>query len=443
MTKTQTLTDRRERMKSLIDDACPLARDLVSDGMDQALERLGRDLPVNIHRYPSGSEAFTWIVPPKWTCHEAYLETMQGEKVFSYTDHVLHVASYSEPFEGVVSREELFKHLKTHDLPNAIPFDWKYYKKDWGLCCSQDQKAKLTDDEYRVVIKATKEPGELKIGEVVAEGDSGEEIVLCAHLCHPGQMNDDFSGVVVGMEVMRRLLELPRRRYTYRLLITPETIGSLAWLSTNEDKIGRIKSGMFLEMLGLEAPHALQTSLPADTQFDRLLWSSLREKDDKAWQGAFRTVIGNDERQFNAPGIRVPMLSLSRVFHPDSGKWPFPEYHSDLDNPSLASMEKLEDSIDTTFHMLTRLEENRYPVNLFKAEVFCSRYDLHVDFYSDREGNRQLFDSMQLIDGSRTVLEIAEQAQVPFAKVAELCRELEKHELVRMSSRPEPTDPHR
>lgn len=425
-------------MLRLIEDGWRLKRDLVSDGFDQALERIAQEIPLTAHRYPSGSEAWTWVIPDKWTCREAYLERMNGERLFSYADHPLHVASYSSAFEGVISRAELFKRLKTHRIPDAIPFDWKYYKSDWGLCCSQEQKDRLTDPEYRVVIRSEHVPGELKVGEAVAPGSSGQDFILAAHLCHPHQMNDDFSGVVVAVEVMRRLLEWPSRRYTYRLLFTPETIGSLAWLSRNEDKIPLIQGGLFLEMLGTDCPHSLQLSFAANTEMDLCLQEALKERDKGAWQGPFRGVIGNDERQFNAPGVRVPMLSLSRVYHPSTGRWPYPEYHSSRDTPEAISLDRLEESVDTVMHMLRRLEDNRYPVNLFRGEVFCSRYGLFVDFYQDPEGNRQLFDSMQLIDGTRTVRQIAQEAKAPFDRVLDLLRRLEGHGLVRFSDLPAP-----
>ncbi len=66
---------------------------------------------------------------------------------------------------------------------------------------------------------------------------------------------------------------------------------------------------------------------------DQCFGLALRTHDPTGWTGAFRELIGNDERQFNAPGVRVPMLSLSRVRRPDDPAWPYPEYHSSADTP--------------------------------------------------------------------------------------------------------------
>jgi len=291
-----------------------LPRDIISDGYDAALEALAKQVPMTIREYPTGTPCWTWIVPEKWACHEACLATLNGKRLFSYADNPLHVVAYSLPFEGEVSRQELFGHLHVNPkISEAVPFVCKYYERDWGLCCSKSLKDSLTEERYRVVIKTSFSYSTLKIGEVVAQGENEESIVFCAHLCHPAMVNDGLTGVVVGLEVMRELLKRRNLHYTYRFLIVPETIGSIAYLSHNEELIPKMKGGLFLEMLGLENPHALQLSFAANTELDQCFAVAMKNYDPNSWIGAFRTVIGNDERQFNAPGVRVPMLSLSRV----------------------------------------------------------------------------------------------------------------------------------
>ena len=315
-------------------------------------------------------------------------------------------------------------------LLDAIPFVFKYYERDWGLCCSERVKQSLTDDSYRVVIRSDFSRGALKVGEAVATGQSEECVVLCAHLCHPAMANDDLSGVVVGVEVMRRLMQRRSLRYTYRFLVVPETIGSVAYLSQNEGLIPTMKGGLFLEMLGLPHPHALQRSFDGGTEVDRCFALALRSRDPDAWTGAFREIIGNDERQFNAPGVRVPMLSLSRVRHPSDPDWPYPEYHSSLDTPDVCSEAQLEASCDVVLRMIDALERNAVPRNLCKGEVFCSRYGLHIDPYADPEAHRALFDIMYLIDGRRSIVDIAETCGVSLAAVERVVGELGRHGLV-------------
>jgi aminopeptidase-like protein len=421
----------RAPMRALVKHLWRLPRDIVSDGYDAALGALAEQVPMQIHRYPTGMECWTWVVPEAWTCREAYLETMDGRRLFSYADNPLHVVSYSLPFEGEVSRDELLAHLHVHPiLPDAIPFVFKYYERDWGLCCSRRTRDTLTDDRYRVVIRSNFRFGELKVGEVVAPGRSEDSIVLCAHLCHPAMVNDDLSGIVVGVEVMRRLLARQDLRYTYRLLVLPETIGSIAYLSRNEHLVDRFRGGLFLEMLGLPNPPALQLSFAGDTHIDRCFREAVVQRDPQAWSAPFRQIIGNDERQFNAPGVRVPMLSLSRVRRTDDAAFPYPEYHSSADDPAAVSWTHLEDSVELVLAMIERLEASEVPRHRFKGEVFCSRYGLHVDPYANPDGHRALFDIMYLIDGTRSVADIAAACGIPPTAVEGVVEELRRHGLV-------------
>jgi aminopeptidase-like protein/aminoglycoside N3'-acetyltransferase len=418
-------------MREMIEGLWCLPRDLVSDGYDAALAALAEQLPMTIHEYPTGMEAWTWLVPEKWTCHEAYLETLDGRRLLSYADHPLHVVSYSLPFEGVVSHDTLLQHLHVHHrLPDAVPFIFKYYERDWGLCCSRELRDSLTDEAYRVVIRSDFSYGTLKVGEVVAPGVSDETIVLCAHLCHPAQVNDDLTGVVVGIDVMRALLRRSELRYTYRLLVVPETIGSVAYLSQNESLIPKMRGGLFLEMLGRDYPHSLQLSFAGDTELDQCFTLALRALDGSAWTGAFGTVIGNDERQFNSPGVRVPMLSLSRVLPASSPDWAYPEYHSSHDTPDRISYDRLAESRDLALRMIDTLEQNVVPVNRVRGEIFCSRYGFFVDFWRDAQGNRALFNVLPCIDGTRSIAQIAEQRELPFDTVRRIVGELADNGLV-------------
>jgi aminopeptidase-like protein/aminoglycoside N3'-acetyltransferase len=418
-------------MGDMVDALWQLPRDLVSDGYDAALKALGDVLPMRVHEFPTGTECWSWIIPEKWTCHEAYLETLDGRRVFSYADHPLHVVSYSLPFEGVVTRDELFRHLHVHSRnAEAIPYIFKYYERDWGMCCSRRMRESLQDEKYRVVIRTSFRYGTLKIGEVVAPGETDETFVLCSHLCHPAMVNDDMTGVVVGIDAMRQILRRGRRRYTYRYLIVPETIGGVAWLSRNESLIPKLKGGLFLEMLGLDNPAALQLSFEGNTELDRLFSLVLKARDPSGWTGAFRTVIGNDERQFNGPGVRSPMLSLSRVLPPSNSDWPYPGYHSSLDNLSVCFPKRLAESRDMVLAMVDALEANTIPKNRFRGELFCSRYGIFVDSYSNPEGHRALFDILFLVDGTRSIAEIAERCGISFEAAKATIEELARHGLV-------------
>jgi aminopeptidase-like protein/aminoglycoside N3'-acetyltransferase len=419
-------------MEEIVRGLWTTRRDIVSDGYDAALAALATQVPLRIHEYPTGRECFNWLVPEKWTCHEAWLETLDGKRLFSYDDHPLHVVSYSLPFDGVVTRDELLRHLHVHDrLPDAIPFMFKYYERDWGLCCSRQLRDSLSDERYHVHIRTSFSYGTLKVGEVIVPGTSAETIVLAAHLCHPAMATDDLTGVAVGVGVMRALMRQPaQRRYTYRLLILPETIGSLAYLSDHQHLIPRMKGGLFLEMLGLDNPHALQRSFAVDTDVDACFVAALQSHDPAGWTAPYRVLLGNDERQFNAPGVRVPMLSLMRVLPRTAPDYPYREYHSSHDTPAIVSAARLEDSRDLVLRMIDTLEQDRVPINRFAGEVCCSRYGLHIDWFTEPEAHWCMFTIMDLIDGTRSIRQIAAATGQTIEVVEQVIEPLEARGLV-------------
>ena len=418
-------------IEAIVDSLWGLRRDIVSDGYDAALVALQSQVPMRVHEDPMGTECSTWIVPEQWTCHEAWLETMDGRRLFTYADNPLHVVSYSLPYDGVVPRAELLAHLHVHDrLPHAVPFIFKYDDRDWGLCCSRQLRDSLADDEYRVVIRTSFSYGTLKVGEVVARGSTDETIVFCAHLCHPGMAVDDLSGVAVGIDVMRALRRRTNLRYTYRLLILPETIGSIAYLSDHQALVPLMKGGLFLEMLGLPHPHVLQGSFAGDTEVDACFSAALQSSDHDGWTTPYRTMPGNDERQFNAPGVRVPMLSLLRVLPTSSDDHPYRDDHSSDDTPAVVSGRRLEESRDLVLRMVDVLESNRVPINRFIGEVCCSRYGLNIDYWENPEAHRALFRTMDLIDGTRSAVQIAAACGVRVEAVQHILAELQRRDLI-------------
>lgn len=435
-------------MMDLIRELWFLRRDIISDDFDKALYRLAEEAPesvggMKIHSYPTGETCWTWKIPEKWRCHEAYLETLDGKRLLDYQNHPLHVVSYSLPFDGVVTREELLNHLHIHpSIPEAIPFVFKYYERDWGLCATKQLRDSLTDKQYYVHIDTSFEKGELKVGEIVIPGESDKTFVLVAHLCHPAMVNDDLSGVVVAIDVAKALATIPQPYFTYRILILPETIGSVAYLSHNEDKIPSMAGGLFLEMLGNNSPHALQGSFQPDSQADRCLISALAGLDHNSYNAPYRSVINNDERQFNAPGVRVPMLSLSRVEPEDSPTRPYREYHSSLDTPAIISAERLQESQDIVLGLINAWENNQYIVNNFKGEVFCSGYGIWVDYRTNPEGHKRLFEIMERCDGLHTIADIAVELGISFQAVWEVVQILQEKDLVWLNREPHDTSPH-
>jgi aminopeptidase-like protein len=315
-------------------------------------------------------------------------------------------------------------------LDDQPPFIFHYYQPNWGFGCGRRTVEALRDDRYHVVIRSRFESGELKVGEIDLPGESDEYFVFCGHLCHPGQVNDGLSGVVTALAVMEALAAGKRRRYGYKLLITPETIGSVAWLSHHEALISRIKGGLFLEMTGLRQAPALQLSHSGRAPVDRCLSRVHLAAEEGAWCGPHRGIVGNDERQFNAPGVRVPMLSYSRALPWSHPHRPFREYHSPADNLDITHADMLEKSAETVLAMIEAWEAADVPLNRFKGEVCLAGSGLAVDRNRDLTSHRRMLGMMDLIDGAHSTLDIAEQLELPHEEVTEFVNRLRAADLV-------------
>ena len=420
------------RIETIAQALTNLPRNIVSDGYDAALNALAAHFSMNIHSYPTGTHAFTWIVPERWICHSATLKTLDGQKIFSIDDNLLHVVSYSKPFSGTVSKEELLAHLHTPRAPvaqrhpDAIPFVFKYYERDWGLCCSARQKDALTDESYQVHIDSDFSVGAVKVGEIVVKGQTEDCIIFCAHLCHPGQFNDDLSGVLAGLKLMERVASRAHLYYTYRLLILPETIGSACWLADNQKIIPHLKGGIFLEMLATQYPHVFMHSNTPESWFDRLASIVVARENPLNSDVSFLDAPLNDERMFNATGINCPMCSLLRVSSKDAPEWPYIEYHTSLDTCANANFSNLEKSIALLEQLVDAVEADCIPLPLWKGELFVSRFN-GLDYARDW---KQILDITFSIDGKRCISDIARIKNCDFFEIKRVLDILEQENLI-------------
>ncbi len=410
-------------MMNLINDLWLKRRDIVSDGFDESLEYISKIIPLKIHKIPTGTKCWTWIIPEKWTVKEAYIEDSDGNRMVELKDHPLHILSYSLPIDKTISKEELFRHLHTNkERPDAIPFEYKYYEKDWGFCVQHKKLSEFTKDKYRVFIDSYFEKGNLKVGDYTIKGKSDEIIVLVAHLCHPGQANDDLTGVSALVDIAKEL-EKKENYYTYKFLFVPETIGSVAYLSQNENIIEKLKYGIFLEMLGNDNNHALQLSRQGNTRLDRISRYTMKNNLNNFREGAFREIAGNDEIVFNGPGVDVPMVSISR--------YPYPEYHSSDDNPSILTEERLEESKNLIIKILDIIDKDYVPERQFKGPIFFSGYGLWVDWRVNLKLNQNMEKIMLMLEGDKSIFDISEELDMNFYDVFDFVNKLTEKDLVK------------
>jgi aminopeptidase-like protein len=443
-------------MKELIEELYLTNRGFITDDYRACLDYIDEtELPLTYHEFPSGKEIWdSWVVPQKWSVEHAYLSD-GDDRLLSFADHPLHLISYSDSFEGWVSRERLRDHIHTHpENPDAIPWhfrlNYRPWESDWGFCASQRFVDSLEDEEYYVSIDTNFEDDALTVAEHHLPGQRDETIVLMAHLDHTGMANDDLSGVAAGIELMQRLGERSDRRYSYTFLIVQEMLGSAAYLSEYADRVSAFSYTIFLEMLGNDNRLLLQRTFEGDTKLDSIAERVLETRHGEYEVAEFRSQLGNDELILEAPGYEIPTISLLRG--------PYPEYHTHLDDPSIISEHRLEEAVSAVLDIVDILEADFVPRRTFSGipSLANPKYDLYIDPRSDNihleQGgnpdvevgdsgglNRFRDQVFRYLDGNHSAFEIADEFDLRFDFVDHYLRRFAEKNLVRID--PPPGDP--
>lgn len=408
-------SDRRDRMALLMEDLYPICRSIMGPGTRTTLDRITAEIELQRHRLPSGAQVLDWTVPDEWIIDGASITRVSdGHRVVDFRTHNLHVVSHSEPIDVTMTLDELQQHLHSlPDRPHAIPYRTSYYARSWGFCLAHHEREQLKPGEYHVVIDSSLTPGHLEWGEVVIPGASDQEVLLTTHICHPSLANDNLTGIAALVELARHLRDLPQRRFTYRLLFLPGTIGSIAWLATSP-AVGSVAHGLVVTGLGDSSPLTYKCSRRGDVDVDRLAGVILGSMEGS--RVVPFTPYGYDERQFCSPGFDLPIGRLTRGVHGE-----YPEYHTSADDLDFIVVDRLEESVDVLIAFVRSLESNRRYVNTSpRGEPQLGRRGL----YSNTGGaiNQKSIEMAYLwvlsgSDGRFDLCEIASRAGLPMDDV--------------------------
>jgi len=429
MTPSHDMTREGEVMYDLIRDLYPICRSITGDGVRKTLAVLRKHIPLEVHEVPSGTKVFDWTVPKEWNIRDAYVKDRKGSKVVDFGQSNLHVVNYSVPVHATVPLEELKKHLYSiPEKPALIPYRTSYYKEDWGFCLSHSALQSLSGPEYEVVIDATLKDGHLTYGEFVLPGETDEEILVSCHVCHPSLCNDNLSGIALATYLARSLQPLPRR-YRYRFLFIPGTIGAITWLALHEAATARIKHGLVVACVGDGGSFTYKKSRRGNAEIDRVVEHVLRASGQPYRIREF-TPYGYDERQYCSPGFNLAVGSLTRTPHGE-----FPEYHTSADDPSFVRPEHLAASLAMYRSVMEELEANRLYLNTNpKCEPQLGKRGMyrHAGGYgggADRE--LALLWVLNLSDGTMSLLDIAEKSGLAFQVIRAAAEDLLAHGLLR------------
>ncbi len=404
-------------------EAYPICRSITGDGVRRTLEILQRTIPLEVREAASGTQVFDWVVPPEWNVRDAWIKKAgSGERLIDFRAHNLHLLNYSKPVRRTMPLAELEQHLfSLPDQPDLIPYRTSYYQERWGFCLPHRQLESLEEGDYEVVVDSTLEPGHLTWGELFLPGEVEDTVLFSAHICHPSLANDNLSGVGVCAALAARLVEV-ERRYSYRFLFIPGTIGSITWLALNRDAAEKVRHGLVAANLGDGGVFHYKRSRRGDAEIDRAVTRVLADAGERHEIEDFEP-YGYDERQYGSPGFDLAVGLLSRT------PWSrYPEYHTSADNLELIRPEHLGASLERYLQVVAVLETNRCYRNLNPyCEPRLGERGLYPTIGGDagKEEQLALLWVLNQSDGETSLLDIVERSGKSYAALRRAAVKLE------------------
>lgn len=418
---------------NIADEIYPICRSITGNGVRETLKILQKYCPeLTIYEIPSGTKAFDWSVPDEWNIEEAYIEDQKGNRIIDFKENNLHVVGYSLPMDKWLTLEELKQYVYTlPEQPSWIPYVTSYYKGCRGFCMSQEKMDSLNSGMYHAVIKSSLNPhGSMTYGEIIFKGRSEKEIFFSSYICHPSMANNECSGPSVMMAVAEYIRKIPDRKYTYRMILVPETIGSITYLSKNLDMMKKnIVAGFNVTCVGDTRQYSIVHSRYGDTMADRILMNVLKHKADEFKEFSFLD-RGSDERQYCAPGIDLPLCTFCR-----SKFYEYPEYHTSADDMKLISPEGLQGAAEVLCECIQIAEWNSF----YKLECLCEpqlgRRGLYptISKKGQYKSVRKIQDFLLYADGHNDLIDISNIIQVPAQELIPMIQKLLDNKLVSMN----------
>lgn len=411
----ETVSETGLALHDLVVKLFPYPRSITGDGVRDTLRMLQEVIPLEIHEVPTGTQVFDWQVPKEWNIRDAYIKNSRGERIVDFHASNLHVLSYSIPVHGYFSLAELTPHLYSlPDQPDLIPYRTSFYQEKWGFCLSHHLLESLEEDTYEVCIDSSLEAGHLTYGEYFLPGESSEEILISTHTCHPSLANDNLSAIAVCAYLARHLQGIDRR-YSYRFVFVPATIGPITWLATNQARLENIRFGLVASLLGDSGPFTYKRSRQGNSLMDQAVEQVLKDRCVPHEVIDF-IPYGYDERQYCSPGINLGVGNLTRT---PFGQ--FPEYHTSADDINFVRPEFLAQSLGVYVDVMMLLEKNRTYQNLKPyCEPQLGKRGLYNGIWGMNDRQMAMLWLLNLSDGEHSLLDIARRSQTQFSILAEM-----------------------
>ena len=399
-------------------DLFSICRSITGDGTRMTLSYFEKINPeFRRLKFKTGQKVFDWEIPKEWNIKDAYLEHESGERYAEFKKCNLHIVGYSKPVNKKISKKELLNYIHTQkDQPDSIPYVTSYYKERWGFCLSENQKRKLPDGNYKVIIDSDLKNGNLELSDAIFKGKTKKEIFFSSYICHPSMANNELSGPVLLNAIMHYIKSnYPKSKFTYRFVLLPETIGSIAYLSKFMKVMkSNMICGFNLTCVGDERAYSYVGSRKGNTLADDAIEAALFGLSNvKKYSYLDR---GSDERQYCAPGIDLPVCCFSR------SRSEYPEYHTHKDNFNVVTQKGLEGSFNVVKKIIDAIELELYPKTTMFGEPNLGKRGLYpmLSQKGKYDSTRLRINLIAQSDGMTNIFKIAKLLKEPLDK---LCNE--------------------
>jgi len=408
----------------------PINRSITGKGVLQTLNIIKKNhLPkLKIKKIRSGTIAYDWKVPPEWVIKNAFVKNEYGKKIIDFKKNNLHLVSYSKKINKYVGKKELNKHLfSIPKKPNAIPYVTSYYKPFWGFALSHNERKKIKGKKFFVHIDSHfKYKGHLSYGELYLKGRSTKEILITTYICHPSMANNEVSGPVVSTFVAKYFGNL-KKRYSMRFIFVPETIGSISFIHKNFKKLKKnVIAAYCLTCIGDERNYSLILSKYGNSLSDLSALEALKKLNKKYKKYSF-LYRGSDERQFNSPGVNIPMTALLRTKY-----GAYPEYHTSLDNFNVVTEKGLKGGYEFVKKTVSLIQNKIIPISKIVCEPMLTKRKIHPIISKGKifRNERNILDFMSYSDGKNDLSEISNLIKLSKNKVTKIFNFLLRKKLI-------------
>lgn len=413
----------------------PINRSITGIGTSNTLKLIKKKIPdLKIRSFKSGKKVFDWVIPPEWNVKDAYVLDKTNKKIIDFKKNNLHLVGYSIPIKKKITKLELLKKLNyIKKQPNAIPYITSYYKKNYGFCVNyktfhEIKKKYKKQDIFKINIDSSlNKNGNLKYGELLLRGSSKKEILISSYICHPSMANNELSGPIVLMSLIN-FFKNKNLKKSLRFLLIPETIGSIAYINKNLERLKKnIIGGYVLTCIGDEKTYSCMLSKNRNSPSDESLLEAYKKLKINKYIIHSYLKSGSDERQYNSPKVNLGITSIFRTKYED-----YKEYHTSQDDFKLVTKKGIKGGYNVARKAIEILLNKEFPLIKTTCEPQLGKRGLYPSI-SNKKYSRSLRKVKSFIhyaDGKNSLEKITKLLKIKMKETIKIYNILSKKKLI-------------